>query len=105
MSKPKRIYISGPITGRDRADYMTAFKSAEIILTARGYRVLNPTRLPPSRWLWIYRLMGYRLTLLYDLWHLMRCQGIAMLSGWQNSRGARMEHATAKIFNIEIVTI
>ena len=100
-----RIYISGPISGIDRAVYLSAFAEAERRLRAKGYDTLNPTRLPPSRWLWIYKVLGYRLTLLYDLWHLMRCDGITMLAGWEQSRGARLEKATADIFNIEVITL
>ena len=101
----KRIYISGPISGLERADYLANFAKAEGELRAKGYDTLNPTRLPPSRWLWIYKVLGYRLTLLYDLWHLMRCDGITMLAGWEQSRGARLEKATADIFNIEVITL
>ena len=101
----KRIYISGPISGIDRAVYLSDFAEAERRLRENGYDTLNPTRLPPSRWLWIYKVLGYRLTLLYDLWHLMRCDGITMLAGWEQSRGARMEKTTADIFNIEVITL
>ncbi len=101
----QRVYISGPITGLDRADYLSRFAQAELLLRARGFDVLNPTRLAPARWPWLYRLMGYHLTLLYDLWHLLRCNGIAMLDGWQHSRGARLESATAEIFNIKTVKL
>lgn len=97
----KRIYISGPISGIDRAVYLANFAKRESELNAQGYDTLNPTLLPPSRWLWIYKLMGYRLTLLYDLWHLFHCDGISMLDGWQQSRGARLEKAAAEIFNIK----
>ena len=90
----KRIYISGPISGIDRAVYLANFAERERTLRAQGFDVLNPTRLPPSRWLWIYKVLG-------DLWHLLRCDGITMLDGWQHSRGARLEKATAEIFNIK----
>jgi len=101
----KKIYISGPISGIDRATYLANFARAEIILKAKGYKVVNPTRLPPSRWLWIYRILGYRLTLLYDLWHLFKCDGIVLLDGWRQSKGARLERATAIIFDIKEIAI
>ena len=100
-----KVYISGPISGIDRAVYLENFAKAETKLKAKGYDVLNPTRLAPSRWLWIYKVLGYRLTLLYDLWHLLRCDGITMLSGWEQSKGARLEKATADIFKIETITL
>ena len=105
ITRMTRIYISGPISGIDRAVYLSAFAEAERRLRAKGYDTLNPTRLPPSRWLWIYKVLGYRLTLLYDLWHLMRCDGITMLAGWEQSRGARLEKATADIFNIKEIEL
>lgn len=103
--KTMRIYISGPISGIDRKVYLANFANAEQHLKAQGYEVTNPTRLPPSRWLFIYKMLGYRLTLLYDLWHLFKCDGITMLNGWQRSKGARLEYAVAKIFNIKEVRL
>ena len=83
----------------------SALAEAARRLRARGYDTLNPTQLPPSRWLWNSQVLGYRLTLLYDLWHLMLCDGITMLAGWEQSRGARLAKATADIFNITEITI
>jgi hypothetical protein len=103
--KKERIYISGAISGIEREVYMAKFAEAERVLRSKGYEVCNPTLLLPSRCLWVYRMMGYRLTLLYDLWHLFHCDGIVMLTGWTRSKGARLELATAKIFNIEIITL
>ena len=100
-----RIYISGPISGVDRAVYLANFAKAEKAARMQGYEVLNPTRLAPSRFLWIYKLMGYKLTLLYDLWHLLRCDGITLLDGWEQSKGARLEKAAADIFNIKTITL
>ena len=105
MAERKKVYISGPISGIERNEYLNNFCLAEKYLRAKGYDTLNPTRLPPSRWLWIYKVLGYRLTLLYDLWHLMRCDGITMLAGWEQSRGARLEKATADIFNIQEIEL
>jgi hypothetical protein len=47
--------------------------------------------------------MGYRLTLLYDLFFLMHCQGIYMLDGWQHSRGARIEHYVADTLGLAVI--
>ena len=91
----EKVYISGPITGHDRDEYMAAFARAERLLKNNGYRVANPTRHPPCRWRWLYRIMGYRLTLLYDLALLMRCDRIFLLPGWKDSHGACIESFTA----------
>jgi len=103
MKKAKKIYISGPISGLPRLGYMAYFGGNEKKLKEKGWKVVNPTRLFPCRWPWLYRIMGYRLTLLYDLWHLSRCDAIAMLPGWEYSRGANIEIQWASVFGIKIV--
>ena len=103
----RRIYISGPMTGIEPREYRRRFREAETILRRHGYGCINPCRVWPCRFPWLYRLMnallGKRLTyaviLAYDLILLMtRADGIAMLPGWQASRGAQIENYTARHF-------
>ena len=103
----RRIYISGPMTGIEPREYRRRFREAETILRRHGYGCINPCRVWPCRFPWLYRLMnallGKRLTyaviLAYDLILLMtRADGIAMLPGWQASRGAQIENYTASHF-------
>ena len=96
-----RVYISGPMSGLEREHYLEIFKRAEQSLRAQGYtKVVNPIRVWVCRWPWLYRIVGYRLTLLYDLWLLMRCDLIYKLPGWQQSRGANIESCVAYHFKI-----
>ena len=103
----RRIYISGPMTGIEPREYRRRFREAETILRRHGYGCINPCRVWPCRFPWLYRLMntllGKRLTyaviLAYDLILLMtRADGIAMLRGWQASRGAQIENYVARHF-------
>ena len=103
----RRIYISGPMTGIEPREYRRRFREAETILRRHGYGCINPCRVWPCRFPWLYLLMnallGKRLTyaviLAYDLILLMtRADGIAMLPGWQASRGAQIENYTARHF-------
>ena len=103
--KKEKVYISGPITGLERQVYLKNFSDKERELRAMGYDVVNPTKLLPSRFLWIYKIIGYKLTLLYDIWHLLNCDGIYMIDGWQWSKGARLERAIAQLFNIELIKL
>jgi hypothetical protein len=96
----KRVYISGPMTGLSREEYLARFAKAENLLRQEGFTVVNPARLLPSRWPWLYRLMGYRLTLLYDLWRLSRCDLIYKIPGWKESHGANIESCWAYHQNI-----
>jgi hypothetical protein len=89
------------MTGIEPREYRRRFREAETILRRHGYGCINPCRVWPCRFPWLYRLMnallGKRLTyaviLAYDLLLLMtRADGIAMLPGWQASRGAQIEN-------------
>ena len=103
----RRIYISGPMTGIEPREYRRRFREAETILRQHGYGSINPCRVWPCRFPWLYRLMnallGKRLTyaviLAYDLILLMtRADGIVMLPGWQASRGAQIENYVSMHF-------
>ena len=96
-----RVYISGPMSGLEMEQYLELFRRAEQSLRAQGYtKVVNPIRVWACRWPWLYRIVGYRLTLLYDLWLLMRCDQIYKLPGWRDSRGANIESCMAFHFKI-----
>ena len=103
----RRIYISGPMTGIEPREYRRRFREAETILLRYGYGSINPCRVWPCRFHWLFRLMnallGRRLTyaviLAYDIILLMtRADGIAMLPGWQASRGAQIENYVSMHF-------
>ena len=107
MKMKRRIYISGPMTGIEPREYRRRFREAEAILRRHGYGCINPCRVWPCRFPWLFRLMnallGRRLTyaviLAYDLLLLMtRADGIAMLPGWQASRGAQIENYVSMHF-------
>ena len=96
-----RVYISGPMSGVDRKLYLEMFRRAEQSLRSKGYRkIVNPIRVWACRWPWLYKVIGYRLTLLYDLWLLMRCDQIYKLPGWRDSKGANIESCVAYHFKI-----
>lgn len=96
-----RIYISGPITGLEREQYTRRFMLAEQLLRENGYRnIVNPARMWPARFPWIYRVLGYKLTLFIDLWILTRCHRVYKIPGWRQSRGAQIESCIAFHFGV-----
>ena len=107
MSKDKRIYISGPMIGLTRKEYLRNFREAEKELRAKDYtRIVNPIRVWACRWPWLYWLVGYRFTLWYDLRLLKRCTHIYMVGNdWHLSRGARLERMKARKWNIKILEL
>ena len=103
----RRIYLSGGMSGVERAVYVRRFGEAEKILRKHGYGVINPCNVWACRFHWIYRAMefclghskAYALILAYDLLLLMtRADGIVMLPGWQASRGAQIENYVSHHF-------
>ncbi len=103
----RRIYLSGGMSGIPRSEYRRKFREAEKIMRKHGYRVINPCNVWACRWPWIYRAMewamgkrlAYAVVLCYDLLLLMtRADGIAMLPGWEQSRGAQIENYVARHF-------
>lgn len=83
-----RIYISGPMTGLPELNF-PAFHSAASRLRALGHEVVNPAELnpdPAAKWSDCMRT---------DIKALMDCDAIAMLPGWQDSKGASLEHHIA----------
>ena len=96
-----KVYISGPMSNLTREQYLELFRRAEQSLRDQGYqRIVNPIHVWACRWPWLYRIVGYRLTLLYDLWLLLRCNQIYKLPGWKESRGANIESCVAYHFKI-----
>lgn len=79
---PKVLYISGPMTGCDEANY-PAFNEAAERLCEAGYIVLNPAETGNRA--------SYRETLKADIALLMESDAVATLPGWWASNGARVE--------------
>ena len=98
--RKEKVYISGKITGVERKEYLARFRKAEQLVRERGYATVNPTRFLVCRWRWLYWLVGYELTMLYDLWRLWHCDRIYLIPGWMESRGARMESFTAYVMRV-----
>lgn len=105
MKKKEKVYLSGKISGRERADYLKDFEDAETLARSYGYEVCNPTKALPCRFLWIYRLLGYTIVLLYDLWLLSRCDYIYMIDGWESSKGATLELTAAGTFGVRRIIL
>lgn len=82
-----RIYISGPITGT--AHYALKFAAAAHRLRDAGHTPVNPACMPsPVMWdgddewrAWMRASMRL----------LAGCDGVALLPGWRDSRGAMVE--------------
>jgi hypothetical protein len=85
-----RLYIAGPMSGIEAFNY-PAFAAAESLLRQAGYDAASPhhhgegdTSKP---WEWYMRRA---------LAELITCDAVALLPGWEQSRGACIEHQVAR---------
>jgi hypothetical protein len=83
------IYLSGPISScGNMEENRKAFSVVAKDLAAAGKKVINPATTFVEGWLW-----GDYMAL--DVAFVSRAHKLVMLPGWQQSKGARIEHALA----------
>jgi hypothetical protein len=96
-----KVYLSGRMSGLSSQTWRWRFATVQKILEDQGWQVVNPADTIIARYLWFYRIVGYRLTLDYDLWLLRHCSHIFMVGkDWQQSRGARLERLKSRQWGI-----
>lgn len=78
----KSVYLSGPMSSGTRKEYVKEFSLYERYLKEMGYKVVTPARFLTARWPWLYKLIGPRLVLRYDLVKMLNCDQVLMLPGW-----------------------
>ncbi len=89
------VFLSGPMTGIEDYNY-PAFDEAAKALRAKGFLVLNPAEhvsSPDAPWNELIRR---------SLDILLRTNKMAVLPGWENSRGAVTEVTIANVLGIPI---
>lgn len=82
------LYLAGPMSGLPDWNY-PAFHKAAAELRAAGYEVINPAEVNPDT------TQPWAACLRACLAEVVRCDVIAMLPGWEKSKGARLEHHVA----------
>ena len=84
-----KVYISGPVSGLDKAEVRRRFAEAERHLRRNGYEVFNPcsTHLPPDATHGMYMNA--------DVKQMPYCDIVYFLRGWERSHGCRYEHQLA----------
>jgi len=97
-----KIYISGAISGMSIGVAKATFEDAKEYLYWNSiysiHNIINPFDVNPflglKNW-WCYMISDVR--------ELLKCDSIYMLKGWQNSRGACIEHLIAVWRKMEII--
>ena len=85
-----KIYLSGKISGTDLTHTRKRFSDVADKLQALGYEATNPLCNGLSE------TDPWEAHIAKDIINLIDCEGVYMLQGWDDSQGARIEHAIAK---------
>ena len=93
-----RLYVSGPITGLPKLN-KPVFASAATRLRGAGHTVINPHEIgAPSE-----QMLPWESYLRADLVAMLTgADALALLSGWERSRGAALEHHVATALGWEV---
>lgn len=79
-----RIYLSGPMTGLPEFNF-PAFHAAAANLRAQGFEVVSPAEIVPDL------TTSWEKCMRADIKALCDCDAIALLPGWEKSKGAHLE--------------
>lgn len=97
-SRPRRLYLAGPIRGID--DFERRFEYSAACVRSLGYKVFNPVEQDKA-----FERAGtpvdIRHCLKHDLtWICDWADGLALMNGWLGSRGVRAEFGAAEAIDI-----
>jgi len=91
-----RCYIAGPMTGLPELNF-PAFHAEAARLRAKGIIAINPAEINPDK------EMTWEDCMRSDIAMLVTCDAIRLLPGWENSKGATLEHHIAERLGMTIV--
>lgn len=92
-----RLYLAGPMTGIEAFNF-PAFNAAAGHLRDLGHDVINPAENDggDASQSWAYYIRQ-------DIGHVLSVEAIAVLPGWQKSRGATLEVTIARALELPIL--
>lgn len=90
-----RIYLAGPMTGLPDLNF-PAFHAEAARLRALGFDVVNPAEVN------VDPELGWISCMKKDIPELLSCNGVALLDGWESSRGARLERHIAEQLDMSV---
>lgn len=92
-----RLYIAGPVTGKSHYN-LPEFEAAARALEFAGLSVVIPHWFVPDGADWNTSMRRCIET-------LVKCDGVALLDGWQDSTGAKLERSIAKALDMPVASV
>lgn len=90
-----KLYLAGPMTGYEGLNF-PQFHSLTKALRGLGFEIVNPAEVnadTTAKWEDCMRA---------DIRELMTCDGVAAMTGWEKSRGAKIEVGIARSLGMPV---
>lgn len=91
-----KLYLAGPMTGYKDLNF-PHFHAVADLLRRQGHEVINPAEVNSDP------TMAWEDCMRKDIAVLVTCEGIALLDGWEKSRGATLEHHIARSLSMHVL--
>lgn len=91
------VYLSGPMSGIADRNY-SAFMKAANELRALGHKVINPAELFD-----VSLRYSRSIYMRYAIQNILEAEVVATLSGWEESRGAKLEVEVARECGVLVI--
>lgn len=94
-----KVYLAGPMRGIPEFNFPT-FKAAATFLRALGHEVISPAELDEAEGTTDCTMRHF---MQRDLTALLACDGIVLLPGWSDSKGAMLERHAAQVCGLRVL--
>ena len=98
MTKRKKCYNSGKISGLPYLVAYNNFLAADKQIESRGYQPVNPMKEQ-----WVTPEAPWLVHMIVDVWKMLWCKAVYFQKNWVDSRGARIEFYLALNLNKEMI--
>lgn len=89
------IYLSGPMSGYEELNF-PEFHRVATDLRNKGFTVISPAEVEQP-------ILTWEACMKNDIKELMNAEKVAVMNGWEKSKGAKIEVELAKNLGMEII--